>query len=353
MPGVPEHEVIDGVRVLRLPSVALRPGNLAFKYALPFVTRRGVLRRLARLFDELRPDVVHQNGQFFDLTFLTTWVAWRRGIPRVLTVHTPLVHTNRALDAFIAGTERTILRALNALGRPVIVGVHRFVCEVVQRRYRRDDVRFIPAALRVDEFTGGDARAVRNRFDLGDAPVILSFGHVIPVRNRVPLMRALPYIVKELPDVKVLVVGEVFDDEFIRVAERLEVAEHVISAGAIPHRWVPDFLAAADVECHDLEGQVLGITTLESMAAGVPVVAHVRRDVFPGIDLGEWPALQILGSADPEDIAAAICELLRSPRHRQRVAAAQADFVARHFQTGAVAAQYVSVFEDLLAGTVR
>ncbi|HSB87732.1 MAG TPA: glycosyltransferase family 4 protein, partial [Ilumatobacteraceae bacterium] len=330
-----------------------RPGNLAFKYALPFVGRPGVLRQLKHLFDEFRPDVVHQNGQFFDLTFLTTWVAWRRRIPRVLTVHTPLVHTSRVLNAIIAGTERTLLRVLNAPGRPVIVGVHRFVCEVVERRYGRGDVRFVPAALHVEAFAGGDDRSVRAHFDLDDAPVILSFGHVIPLRNRVRLMQALPYIVKEFPDVKVLIVGEVLDDEFMRVAERLEVADHVISAGAIAHRWVPDFLAAASVECHDLEGQVLGITTLESMAAGVPVVGRVRRDVFPGIDLDEWPELRIVEQAEPEDIADAICELLRSPDLRERVAAQQFDFVDAHFRADAVARQYVSIFDELLATEAR
>ena len=76
---------------------------------------------------------------------------------RVLTVHTPLMHTNPVLRVGIAAIDRTVLRALNAPGRPVLVGVDRFVCEMVQRRYRRRGapVRFIPATLRVDEFSTG------------------------------------------------------------------------------------------------------------------------------------------------------------------------------------------------------
>jgi hypothetical protein len=114
------------------------PGNLAFNYALPFVVRPGVVRGVKRLFDEAQPDVVHQNGQFFDLTFVTTWVAWRRRVPRVLTVHTPLMHTNPVLRVFISVVDRTVLALLNAPGRPQIVGVDRYVCELAERRYRGD-----------------------------------------------------------------------------------------------------------------------------------------------------------------------------------------------------------------------
>ena len=103
VPGSLEHEEIDGVHVVRLQSRSVRPGNLAFNYTLPFVVGPGAIRSLHRVFDEARPDVVHQNGQFFDLTFLTTFIAWRRKVPRVLTVHTPLMHTNRVLRAVIAG----------------------------------------------------------------------------------------------------------------------------------------------------------------------------------------------------------------------------------------------------------
>jgi 1,2-diacylglycerol 3-alpha-glucosyltransferase len=349
--GAPEREELDDVHVVRLRARSVTPGNLAFNYTLPFVALPGVMRRVKRLFDEVRPDVVHQNGQFFDLTFLTTWVAWRRKIPRVLTVHTPLMHTNSVLNAIIAGVDRTLLRSLNAPGRPIVVGVDRFVCEMVQRRYqpRGGPVRFIPATLRVDEFSTGDGQPIRNRFGLADAPVILSFGHVIPIRSRVPLVRALPYIVKEFPDVKVLIVGEVYYDEFHRVAAQLGMLERLVEAGPVLHADVPDYLAAATVASHDLDGHMLGISTLETMAARVPIFTRVRRNVFPGIDLDEWPDLQIVEDAEPESIAGSICDLLRSADLRTRVADRQFEFVNRYFRAELVAAEYLSIFEGLVA----
>jgi glycosyltransferase involved in cell wall biosynthesis len=267
----------------------------------------------------------------------------------VLTVHTPLMHTNPALRAFISIIDRTVLRALNAPGRPLMVGVDRYVCEMVQRRHhpRRGAVRFIPATLRVDQFSTGDGGRVRQQLDLGDQPIILSFGHVIPIRSRVPLIQALPYIVEQFPDVRVLVVGEVYYDEFRRLAEELGVSEHVLVIGRVPHVEVPDYLAAATVESHDLDGHGLGITTMEVMAARVPIFARVRRDVFPGIDLNQWPLLQIVETADPRTIADSICHLLGSADFRARVGASQFEFVNCFFRAESVACQYLELFAEL------
>ena len=349
--GAPPDEHRDGVRIVRLPARPLNPRRLSFNYTLPFAARRGVVRRVMELMRDVQPDVVHQNGQFFDLTFITTWAAQRLGIPRVLTIHTPLVHNGAVLRRLIAVVERTLLRAVNSPGPPTLVGVDRSVCELAQRRYRpARPVRFIPATLEVDSFGRGDARRVREAHGLGTAPVILSLGHVIPTRSRLPLIRALPAILERHPDVKVLVVGGIYDRRFLRLADRSGVRHAVIAVGEVPHSVVADHLAAATVDCHDLDGHTLGITTMEAMAAGVPVFAIVRRDVFPGLDFADWPALQVVESASPAQIAEALCALLESPSRRREVACQQLDLVRSHFGATDIARRYLELFAEVVGG---
>jgi glycosyltransferase involved in cell wall biosynthesis len=210
-------------------------------------------------------------------------------------------------------------------------------------------VRFIPATLRVEDFAQGDASGPRRDHGLDDRPVVLSFGHVIPIRNRVPLIRALPALLERVPDVRVVVVGEVYDDEYRRVADELGVSDHVVTVGRVEHRLVPDYLAAATVECHELGIHGLGITTLEVMAARVPVFAAVRRDVFPGIDLEDWPDIHIIDEPDPAAIADGIAELLTSEDARSRAVEAQFRFVSTYFRSDVVAGTYLALFEELLA----
>jgi glycosyltransferase involved in cell wall biosynthesis len=176
--------------------------------------------------------------------------------------------------------------------------------------------------------------------------VIVSLGHVIPTRSRLALVRALPHVLRRHPDAKVLVVGGVYDDTFLHLARQLGVRDALVVVGPVPHDEVRDYLAAATVECHDLDGRTLGITTMEAMAAGVPVFAAVRRDVFPGIDFADWPALQIVDSATTEQIAEALCALIESEAMRGAVVAEQLRFVDEHFAAERVAAQYLDLFAE-------
>jgi len=343
-------KVAEEFLVTRVRTRWFSPGKLSFNYRLPMSLSISTVRTVKRLFDEFRPDVVHQNGQFFDLTFITSILSTSRGIPRVLTIHTPLTHTNRLAKGLIAAIDRTVIRGLNALGQPRVVAVDKFCRDLVQRRYRpKVPVQFIPATLDVNAFHSGDPRRVLINHRLDGKRVILSFGHVIPIRSRIPLIKALPRILERVPNAQVLVVGHVYDSRFLDLAHELGVEEHVSVVGRVPHAEVPDYLASAEVEVHDLDGHGLGITTFEVMAAGVPIVASVDKDVFPGINLNDWPDVRIRENLDVRQLAEEIVELLSFRRdQKEALIKAQIEFVTANFSTSVVARQYETLFRSMV-----
>jgi len=89
-PDASQEEVIDGVRVVRLSSFAPQ-SRLAFNYDIPFAISRRNYRKMSALLSDFRPDVIHQHGQFFDLTWMSTFWARRHATPVVLSVHTRLI----------------------------------------------------------------------------------------------------------------------------------------------------------------------------------------------------------------------------------------------------------------------
>src|SRR4051812_17120315 len=86
----PAEEVRDGIRIVRLPSWTLPESRFSFNFDITFALRRGNRERLFRLLDDFRPDVIHQHGQFFDLTWQSGSWARGRGVPTLLTLHTRL-----------------------------------------------------------------------------------------------------------------------------------------------------------------------------------------------------------------------------------------------------------------------
>ena len=348
--GAARFDLIDGIPVTRLRTRWAQPGKVSFNYSIPFVFRRRVLREVRDVIRKFAPDVIHQNGQFFDLTMITSVAAWRQQIPRVLTIHTPLTHTAALTRLVISAIDRTVLRFFVRLGSSRVVAVDRFTMEMCQRRYRPEGgVDFIPATLDTSGFGAGDSERGRKLLDIEDRRVILSFGQVIPIRSRKPLVRAIPLLLQRIPNAVVVVVGQVYDTEFLRIAEELGVSDRVIAVGRVPHAEVPDFLAASDLECHELDGHGIGITTFEVMAAGVPVVAAAPSDTFPGIDLGDWPALQLSGDSSPETLACRISDVLDSTETElSEMVAQQRDFIEKNFSTEVVAGRYLELFRDLV-----
>jgi glycosyltransferase involved in cell wall biosynthesis len=210
--------------------------------------------------------------------------------------------------------------------------------------------RLVPIPVGVDPARSlGDGDAVRRALGLGDRPVVLSLGQVIAVRDRLALVEAMPRIVDKRPDVAVVVVGIVYDERFLRRAEELGVEDHLFAVGGVPKTAVPDYLAAAQIEAHDLQGYGLGTASLETMAAGVPVVASVRDDNFLGFRLRSGEDLVLVPERDPAALASAIVELLDRPELAASVARGGRRVVDERFTLDAVTRQHLELYERLAA----
>jgi len=141
----------------------------------------------------------------------------------------------------------------------------------------------------------------------------------------------------------------VYDARFLDRASELGVLEHVRTVGALPKDEISAFLAAADVDAHDLSGYGLGTANLEAMAAGVPVIAAVDEDNFPGISLRSWENVILVARDDPNAIAKAIDRVLTDAPARERLIKGQRTLVAEHFTLDRVAAAYLRVFGKVIA----
>lgn len=346
----PEDERQDGYRIIRLPAWSLPRMKLAMNYDVTFTTSPRNYGRLARLLDDFSPDVVHQHGHFFDLTWMSAIWARRRRIPTVLTVHTPLVHTNPAYDFLLWLGDMLLPRPFISIGRAHLVTSDLYMGEYVRRRYglSQDRMTAIPLGIDAEHLTGADGKQVREDLGLGDRPMVLSIGHVIPVRNRLALVRAMPHLVEKRPDVAVVIVGTVYDDRFITLAEELGVRDNLIVTGGVPRDAVRDYVAAADVEGHDFQGYGLGTASLEVMAAGVPVVAVIRAENFPGIDLRSWDNVVIVPPDDPRAMAEAIVRLLDDRDLARRVGEGQRRLIREHFSLDAVTGRHLELYEQLV-----
>ncbi|HEY2041450.1 MAG TPA: glycosyltransferase family 4 protein [Jatrophihabitans sp.] len=350
----PAYEERDGLKIFRLQAVPMPATRLAISFDMAFTTRPSLKRRLAEILDAFSPDVIHQHGQFFDLSWATGRYARSRAIPVLLSVHTRLESPTpsyarifHALDALVVAPE---LRRY----KPTFVVMDSQMERYINRRYRRaiSGRAHIPVGVELDRGTHGDAQRVRDKHRLDEhTPVILSLGHVIQMRDRVALVEALPLIRQKVPDAKVLIVGAVHFPKFETRAQELGVSDMIVSVGAVPGADVADYLAAAWVESHDLQGYGLGTASLEAMAAGVPVVAAVRHDNFGSVELSSGTDCWLVDVDDPEGLADALTTALTDVDASRAVGAAGRELVRRHFRIEAVVTRHLEVLSALVASS--
>lgn len=353
----PAEESRDGYRVIRLPARGMPQLGLAIDFDITFTTAQlGNWSRVTRILDEFRPDVIHQHGQFLDLAWLTGLYARRHEVPVLLSIHTRLESPKKLYSFAFRQLDRFLVQPILRMFHPRYVIMDELAATYCEDRYgaRTSDFEYIPVAVEPSRFEQPPSKDVRTEYGIGDAPLIVSLGHVIPLRDRLALVEALPAVLERHPRTKVLIVGRVYYDAFLHRARELGVADALIVPGQIPSYEVPAYFAAADVVAHDLQGGGCGTASLEAMAAGRATIATVRETNFPGVHIRNWENFLLVRPDDPHELSAAIIRLLDDPHERETIAKRQRELILSSFTLDVVTRQHLDAFERMLAaGTER
>lgn len=190
------------------------------------------------------------------------------------------------------------------------------------------------------------ARAeLRGRYGIGDAPLVVCVGRLVPRKGQDVLIRALPRIRAAVPGARLLLVGDgPHRARLQRLAGAGDVAEAVVFAGAVPQAELPGHHAVADVfamPCRtrgrglDVEG--LGIAFLEAAASGVPVVAGASGGAPETVRPGRTGA--VVDGRDVRAVADAVAGLLADPARAAGLGAAGRAWMAADWTWGAAAAR--------------
>jgi 1,2-diacylglycerol 3-alpha-glucosyltransferase len=347
----PADEERDGYRVVRLPAMKMPQLGLSIDFDMTFASvKPGNWRRIFKLLDEFKPDAIHLHGQFFDLSWMAGLYARRRKLPMLLTIHTLLVSDNKLYSTVFRLLDAVLVRPILGVLKPRYILLDKLGVDYCVDRYKTSDENsdYFPIAVDLGNFDKPLTKDVRAEHEIGDVPLIVSLGHIIPLRNRLPLIDALPSILDKHPTTKVLVVGRVYHDAFLKRAEELGVRHALIVTGAVPKADVPSYFAAADIVTHDLHGGC-GTASLEAMLSGTATIASVTEDNYPGIELHNGENILLVPPDDSAAVAKTVIELLDDPERREMIAKRESAMVRANFGLDVVSEEHLRTFEKLVA----
>ncbi|MDR0775283.1 MAG: glycosyltransferase, exosortase A system-associated [Azonexus sp.] len=276
-------EDVDGLRFYRTPPAE------GFLTKLPLgkelVLMRQLETRLEEAAREVRPDIIHAHSPVLN-ALPAIKVARRLGIPVVYEIRA--FWEDAAVDHGSTREGSLRYRATRALEtRAIRLADHVFtICEglradIVARGIPAAKVTVIPNAVDVASFhlASPPDPQLQEKWGLTCRTVIGFIGSFYAYEGLDLLLDALPELIRQRPDVRLLLVGGGPQEANLRQrVERLGLGEHVIFTGRVPHREVGRYYDLINVLAYPrhpmrLTELVTPLKPLEAMAQGQLFVA--------------------------------------------------------------------------------
>ena len=353
----------DGVRVIEIPvgaggpllKDALWPYMPAFRDAIGHIVDR----------EDTRYDLIHGNF------WMSGWVTAELGSRwRVPTVH--IFHATGVTKLREQGAADTSPAGRIEVEKEVVRSVDRLIAQCPAERDElladygagADQIALIPSAVDTDRFQPVDKQVARRALGIDPAAEIIVYvGRLVPrkdVRNVVQALarlkaRRIASGIFTMPTL-IIVGGQTEQPDPVATPELgvlrslaagLDVLDQVRFAGCRQPDELHLWYAAADVAVTTPWYEPFGLTPLEAMACGAPVIGSRVGGIAFTIADGETGYL--VPPRDPEALCSRLEDVLRDPERRLRMGQAGRARVLRSFTWQQVAASTAALYDELLA----
>ena len=262
-------------QIIRIPSVPF----FAFK------DRRFAYRGFTKALEiakQYQLDIIHTQTEF-SLGLLGIWIARELKIPVIHTYHTQYedyVH-------YIAKGMLIRPSMVKYLVRGFLHDVDGVICpsEIVRdllSKYKvKVEKRVIPTGIELAKFERPEIKeenlaTLRSKLGIKeDEKMLLSLSRISYEKNIQAVLAAFAQVLKEENKVKLVVAGDgPYLDSLKEQAVQLQIQDQVIFTGMIAPSETALYYKAADFFISASTSETQGLTYLESLASGTPVIAH-------------------------------------------------------------------------------
>jgi glycosyltransferase involved in cell wall biosynthesis len=269
-PGAREYEDIDGVKVHRVESYAA--GDSFLGWALRM--QKNMERNGCDLINFIKGvDLIHSHDWLSGVAGIGLKHLYRR--PLITTMHSTEVGRRIGIHNDLQASIHEIEGWLCHESWQIITCSYYMRSHVSSvLRVPGDRISVIQNGVDVNKFSFDfNYWEVRNRFANGSEKILLFVGRLVPEKGLDVLIRALPNILSNGINAKIVAVGEGPQrEEFQQMANEYGLAEKIIFVGHVDDWTLRALYRVADVTVVPSKFEPFGIVALEAMAAHCPLV---------------------------------------------------------------------------------
>lgn len=318
----------------------LKLGGKVFILKLPawrkgrnFFRRYFTIFKIAKIIRENKVGLVHCFS--WRLTPYALYAARQCRIPAISHVHDFL--DRRHIFRFLVHKARYLIVPSEYVGK-CFTGL-------------RPRVFKVPNGIEVETFASGKKGKIRAEFKVANNTILVGMiGYFTPWKGQDFFIRSLSYVKKELPNVKFMIVGDniwntaVTRETLQKLAREEGVLEDIIFSGA--RNDLPDILADLDIFALPSKNESFGMSIIEAMSAGLPVIAH-KFSGGPSEIIEDGINGLLVDACQPQELAHAIIRLIREPELNNRLAEAGLVKVRQNFTLAHFLGDIEKVYQDV------
>ena len=361
-PGAARDEVLDGVPVHRfryfwpesLQTVCYDGGALVklrsnpWNYVLvPFLVIAQWIAVLARVIRR-RVALLHSHW-LLPQGFTAACTARLFGVAHLTTVHGGDVFALRGTVS--RACKRFVIRQADA----VTVNSTATLAAVNALTQKSRALVRIPMGASVHlGNVEGKAAALRARWRRGGGPLLVFVGRLVPEKGVGDLLDAIHQLQVSLPGITALIVGEGPERlHFEEQARALDIAGRVAFCGWLAaaevhvHLRAADFFIGPSRPAADGWVEAQGLTLIEAMLAGLPVISTASGGITDAIRHGETGL--VVQPGEPAQIAEAIRRLVADPALAASLGSAARNLALQEFTRETCAQRFSELYARLVA----
>ena len=306
--------------------------------------------------------LVAKEHRKFDLIVSHDWLTAIAGIISKRNLNLPLIfHFHSTEQGRMGDGSPTIkeIERMVALNADLIVTVsYAMRDELVSLGYPEQKIRVVYNGVdvkkyRPERFPPEEVKEFRDKIGVRNSPMILFLGRLAWVKGADTLVRAMPLILKEVPDAKLVILGKGDQQQLLtQLVSSLDLQNNVI----LHFKYVSEeermlYYASCDVAVFPSKYEPFGIVCTEAMAMGKPVVvgasgtSGLREQVVPS---GSEMCGFHINPYDPADIAKFVIILLKDHELRKKMGINARKRILNRFTWEIAAKNTISIYEEVL-----
>lgn len=324
-------------------NLGLKIFPLAFREKFSLWADLGVALTLPRLAKTYGVEIIHAHG--YKAGFLSLWAGLFPGrrYRLICTFHNPLRRYRSLLKNWLS----SMLAGTVARTSDHLIVISNFIGAETRRRWSVPDGKISCIYNGINPWVQPEQAPEKARANWGvpaGIPFLGTVARLIPQKGVQYLIEAAAILRRAGIDFRMVVAGDgPFRAELEALADRTGLSGVLFFPGYLED--VSGLLAALDIFVLPTLEEGMSVAILEAMAAGKPVVASNVGGV-PELVTAETGI--VVPPADPERLAAALQQLIRTPERRRQMGENGRKRVTKGFTIFRMAEAHLGLYQKLL-----